>query len=552
MDAFWRQVVRIALYLRSNGITSAQDRVVVYAFNSPEWVQWELGTWLSGGMSVGIHPSTSLNDLTTMFSLAKPKLVITESNLFRDRILQSRNKTPEQEFLTELTAVPEETGICEVKTFREMEQILFELSDLPEDLKIVSEDLLSRIDPSSAQIMVFTSGTTGVPKGVKLGLKQLTFVADCLVREWNLPFGEGVLFSFLPLSHIAEKIQTLAVAISQRYTVYFNSNSERVMEELSEVKPTLFCAVPRVWERMREEVESRQPKLLRRVMEFERVSAIAEKIYLSQVKEKLGLSDLVLAVSGAAKLSSKVGDWFEKLGIEIQEIYGMSEACGLITLSARKRNTKYSGKFSGVGSAPLGVEVKLNPDGEVLVKGDQVFLGYEDDADQTDSILTADGWLKTGDLGEWVERDGKTELQIIGRNREIIKLSNGRMIAPNPIENVIKEIPEISNACVIGEGRGHVMALLTLQEATLMEYKFVPGAIEGLSVEDEALKTKIRAELNKLFREGALSERVSHFVILSREFTVDHKELTATHKINRVQIEKNFQFFIQNSYEENL
>ena len=522
VSQYWMQVVRFALALREFGI-EREDRVMLYAQNSPEWVQWELAVWLSGAISVGVHPHTLESELSQMVEQCRPRLVLVESDVYRNRI-----------------PVDVMGSSGEILTFTEaIQKILSIRSYSLEEIEARGEALLKSVNPDDACMIIYTSGTTGTPKGVMLGLKQLTFVAEVLSREWKLPYMDGQLFSFLPLAHVAEKVQTLAVALVQRYPVWFNSSYERFFPELVEVRPTLLLAVPRVWERFKEQVESKKPKLLQRVMELEKVGKVAEKIYLSQVRAQLGLDRLKFAVSGAAKLPPAVGHWFKSIGIEIQEIYGMSESAGLITLTHPERAS-----FKSVGSVPPGVEVRVMLDGEIQVRGPQVFFGYWGSPESTREVLTDDGWLLTGDLGEL-----STELTILGRNRDIIKLSNGRMVAPLPIENVLKELPEVSNVCVVGEGKPGILALITLKEDVIVDLRFTPGAIEGLAVENEELKRKIAAGIEQLVREKRIPESVSKFVILSRDFSVDLKELTQTQKLNRNQIQKSFRPFIDLQFE---
>jgi long-chain acyl-CoA synthetase len=513
---YWGQVARFALALRDFGIERG-DRVMLYAQNSPEWVQWELAVWLAGGISVGVHPHTLESELAQMLEQSSPRLILVESDLYRDRIPSISNSS---------------SGLM---TFPEaLARILSLRSYSLEEIEARGDALLRSLNPDDPSMIIYTSGTTGSPKGVMLGLRQLTFVAETLSKEWRLPYMAGQLFSFLPLAHVAEKVQTLAVALVQRYPVWFNSSYERFFQDLLEVRPTLLLAVPRVWERFKEQVESRKPKLLQRAMEFERFGKVAEKVYLSQVRSQMGLDRLRFAVSGAAKLPPVVGQWFKSIGIEIQEIYGMTESAGLITLTKPGRKD-----FVSVGSVPAGVEVRVRMDGEIEVRGPQVFFGYWGSPDSTREVLTEDGWLRTGDLGEL-----STELTILGRNRDIIKLSNGRMIAPLPIENALKELPEVSNVCVVGEGKSGILALITLKEEVIVDLRFTPGAIEGLTVESEELKKKIAAGIEQLVREKRIPEAVSRFVILSRDFSVDLKELTQTQKLNRNQIQKSFRPFI--------
>jgi long-chain acyl-CoA synthetase len=525
---YWLSVVRIAEGLISQKVARG-DRVLIYAVSSPEWMQWELGILLAGGISVGLHPHLPDRDLQSIIEQVNPKFALVPENVFRDRL-----NGIDLNFSDRTEKFP-------VYTFAEAEaKYLNEVTTETEPLLRRGEQLLKLIQAKQTQFLVFTSGTTGTPKGVMLGLSQLTYVSDVLAREWNLPFSDGSLFSFLPLAHIAEKIQSMGVAITERYPVWFNSKFENFFSEIREVRPTMLLAVPRVWERFKEQVEVQKPKLLQRVMELERLGSFAERIYLSQAKEQIGLDRLKLAVSGAVKLAPSVAEWFKGIGIEIQEIYGMSESCGLATLTHSPRTD-----FMMVGVAPAGVQVKISSDGEIWVKGSNLFNGYWGDEVLTQSVLMDDGWLKTGDLGEWGD-----ELKIIGRNRDIIKLSNGRMIAPAPIENALKEIPEVSNACLVGEGKHGLLALITLKEQVLLEFKFIPGAIEGLSVEDDALNEKIRSAISDLVAQHKIAEKIPNFIILSREFSTDHHELTVTQKLNRMRIHQNFRHFIEFKFEE--
>ena len=522
---YWLSVVRIADGLTAQKIKRG-DRILIYAVTSPEWMQWELGILLAGGVSVGLHPHLPDRDLQSIVAQVKPRFALVPENVFRDR----------------LNGVDQGSdGKISVHTFAEAEaKFLIHVTSEPEVLLRRGDQLLKKIKPTDSQFIVFTSGTTGTPKGVKLGLSQLTYVSDVVTREWNLPFSDGNLFSFLPLAHIAEKIQSMGVAISERYPVWFNSKYENFFSEIREVRPSMLLAVPRVWERFKEKVEVQKPKVLQRVMEIERLGPFAERMYLNQAREQIGLDRLKLAVSGAVKLAPSVAEGFKGIGIEIQEIYGMSESCGLATLTHAKRKG-----FDSVGVAPAGLQVKVATDGEIWIKGPNLFNGYWEDQALTDSVLMEDGWLKTGDLGEW-----DPELKIIGRNRDIIKLSNGRMIAPSPIENALKEIPEVSNACLVGEGKHGLLALITLKENVLMEYKFIPGAIEGLSVEAEDLKEKIRSAIDELLLQNKIAEKIPNFIILSREFSTDHHEVTLTQKLNRSRIHQNFRHFIEFKFEE--
>lgn len=523
--AFWYQVVRTALYLQAEGLERG-DRVLIYASNSPEWVQWELGTVLAGGVSVGVHPNISESELGSMLTESEPKWILAESDHFVDQIRAVA------------TTLKSELG--KVMSFANgAEAIVKSVAEQDGGISRSAEKLLAGLEPNEPQFIVYTSGTTGKPKGVLLSIQQLTLASDVLAREWNLPYMEGSLFSFLPLAHVAEKIQTISVAISMRYPVWFNSQYDQFLSELKEARPTILLAVPRVWEKIRDAVEQHKPKMLQRVKDLQFIGEVAEKLYLAQIREQLGMDQLKLAVSGAAKLSPIVAEWFTSIGIEIQEIYGMSETTGLISMTHPKKKDHES-----VGRPVASMEVMISPEGEIWVKGPLVFLGYFRDESATQEVMVRDSWLKTGDLGELREGD----LYLLGRNREIIKLSNGRMIAPVPIENALQAIPEVSNACVLGEGTSHLTALVTLKESVLMDIRFVPGAIEGLTVEDEALKKKVQAAIQELQDSGKLAYPVHRVILLSREFSQEKGELTPTQKLNRRRVHENFKDFLEFFY----
>jgi long-chain acyl-CoA synthetase len=523
VKSYWLQVIRIAIFLeRRIPSPGSRGRVAIFAPNSPEWVHWELGTWLAGMISIGIHANTLRNEYEKMIAVAKPDLILSDTHEHSNFVDQ------------------EDT----VLTFRDASRLLVEM--VPEDEKSLirlGEQMLSRLNSSVPCMSIFTSGTTGTPKGVMLGLSQLTFVADSLAREWNLPFVNGVLYSFLPLVHIAEKIHSVAVALTMRYPVWFNSGFDRFVPELQEVRPTMLLAVPRVWQRMKEQVEIHKPKLVNLLSEVKWVGGFLDQVYLNQVRESLGLDRLKLAVSGAAKLPPSVYEWFCHIGIDIQEIYGMSETSGLITISHPPRSVELA---KTVGVVPSGTEVKLSPEGEVWVKGPHVFQSYDGDGEETDAVLLPDGWMKTGDLGEWIaDHHGDQHLHLIGRIREIIKLQNGRMIAPVPIENELKKIPEISNVCLLGDEFPGLIALVTLKENVLLDYKFKPGMVEGAVIEDDELKKRIRESMDQLYRDRMISERIYRFFILSRDFELGYGEITPTQKLNRNGIRKNFEHFLE-------
>lgn len=525
VEAMVEQVARIAQALKVSGF-EPEDKVAIYAHNCPEWVEWELATILAGGISVGVHPNLPTSDLGLIFHEINPKYILCESETYIKKI-EGHFPDSAQVFSWEkaLEWVKTNSSGFEDSTKTDWGKVFFRLL---ESMR------------GGVHFLVYTSGTMGRPRGVQLGLQQLTRSSDMISREWNLPFADGSLFSFLPLAHVAEKLQTLGIALTNRYTVWFNSDFNYVFEELNEVRPTFLLGVPRFWERLKDGVESKRPIFL----DGTRFSKLKpslwmqkkmDSLFYSQVKHALGLEKLKIAVSGAAKLSPAVYEWYQKIGVSISEIYGMSETCGLITMTEYREHRDPT----IVGKPPRGIEIKIEKNGEIYVKGDHLFLGYYAQGEADTEMFN--GWLKTGDLGEL---NAQGELKIIGRDREIIKLSNGRMVAPVPIENALKEIPEISNACVLGEGKDGLIALVTLRDKALMEVRFIPGAIEGVTVESPVLKESIWKSIEAFYAQGKIKEKIKKLVILSREFSIEEKEITPTQKINRRRISQNFSYFL--------
>jgi len=292
------------------------------------------------------------------------------------------------------------------------------------------------------------------------------------------------MFSFFPLCHIAEKIQTVGVAITQHYLVTYASSFDKVSEELPDVQPTLLLSVPRLWEkddgrasRRRwllkwapsaklmdwaldlgtKVAETRFANRAPNPIELLKLKA-ADTLVLGKVRKKLGLDNLHTAASGAAALPAHVARWFRTIGIEILEDFGQTESTGVICMT--ERGVESSGT---VGRAVAGIEVKIAEDGEVLCRGRNVFVGYFKDEAATAEVLR-DGWLYTGDLGEL---DARGLLRIRGRKKEILKTSGGKMVAPLPIEEALKAASIISQVCMVGDGRKYVAALITLTEASI-------------------------------------------------------------------------------------
>ena len=558
---FRDRVYYLALFLESRGI-GPSDVGTVFSINCAEWVHMDMAYLLIGAKSAGIYPNSTAKDVLYV-------LDHTESKVFSVRGKQSFKKItgddgkfnfPERISLivvfdgdTSLStnAVSYEAAVAEGK----------KLASVKSSKKM--KDYLSKIDPKAPSIMIYTSGTTGNPKGALLSHDNLVFTSDLAIDYWKITGKGGEMFSFLPLCHVAEKLQTVGVGISGHFTVSYATSFENVSKELPEVQPNVLLCVPRLWEKMMEGVQNKLSRATgaKKVMADwalavgARVAAakyagktpnpldvaqlvVANKLVIGKIRHALGLARATTVASGAAPLPAVVSRWFRSIGIEILEDFGQTESTGVICM------TEPGVESAGTVGKPLpGTEFRLAEDGEILTKGRHVFVGYFKDKESTDKCLVG-GWLATGDLAE-VTPAGL--IRIKGRKKEILKTSGGKMIAPAPIEELLKTGPMISQAVLVGDNRKYLSALFTLSEATLEDYKKRVGA-NGRIVTDESIVSAIGKHVEQVNRDLASYEQVKKFTVLANEFSIAEGEMTPTLKMKRNIIETHYRDVIDSMY----
>jgi long-chain acyl-CoA synthetase len=552
------RVYHLALYFESRGITP-QDIGCVFGPNSAQWVHADLGMLLLGGKSAGIYPNSIEKDVLYVLEHTDAKVLSVANREFFDKVGGPGKNLPPQVkvilmFDGDASVSPLAMGY---------EDALKEgraLAAKPGAKKI--SDFLGRIDPKAPAFMIYTSGTTGNPKGALLSHDNFTFTSDIVSKYWKLPYARGSLFSFLPLCHVAEKLQSVAVGISQRYTVNYATKFDAVSIELPEIQPQLMLSVPRLWEKMMEGVlikVKNSPPAKKKLAEWAlsvgaRVSKIklagkspsaldhaqyliADKLVLSKVRHALGLGRCETLASGAAALSPHVSRWFRCLGMEILEDYGQTETTGVVCMTEPEKDSSGT-----VGRALPGIEVKIAEDGEILTRGRQVFVGYYKDDEATKKTFV-DGWLATGDLGEYTD---KGTIRIKGRKKEILKTSGGKMVAPLPIEEELKAAPMISQACMVGDNRKYLSILVTLSESAMKELGTANSS--SRTIEDSKAVAQVKAHIDTLNHKLASFEQIKRFAILAQEFSIEKGEMTPTLKMKRNVIEKNYADIIEGLY----
>ncbi|MGK3966409.1 long-chain fatty acid--CoA ligase [Sorangium sp. So ce118] len=556
------RVYHLALFIESRGFDASQIGAIL-SYNCPQWVHVDLAALLVGGKSAGLYPNSTAKDIQYILSHTEATLLSVQNKEYYQKISAGGGESD----------VPE--GVRWVLVFEgdasfspkaiSYEQALAEgraLAQQPGAKKYA--DYLAKIDPNAGAFLIYTSGTTGNPKGAMLSHHNLAYTSDIASKYWGLPLARGSMFSFLPLCHIAEKLQSVGVGITKRSTVNFCSKFENVATELPDVQPTLLLCVPRLWEKMMEGVMAKvrggkgaKKKLAEwafsvgaRVAEAKFAQRapspldlvqlkLADKLVLSKVRTALGLSKAEVIASGAAALAPHITRWFRALGLDILEAFGQTESTGIISM------TEPGVESAGTVGKPVpGVEFKLADDGELLTRGPHVFMGYFKDEAATQAALEG-GWLHTGDLGEWNERG---QLKIRGRKKEILKTSGGKMIAPLPIEERLKAAEIISQVCMVGDGRKYISALITLTEGKLAELKD-RGALNGdAAITSPEVVNQVKVHIDSLNAGLASFEQIKKFTVLGREFSVQDGEMTPTLKMKRNVIEQRFRGVIDQMY----
>ncbi len=560
---FCDRVYWLALFLESRGMGS-KDIGSIFSYNCPEWVQMDLAPLLLGAMSTGIYPNSTPKDILYILNHTESRFFAVQNKEYFKRIVgdQGESGLPSRIELILVFDGDESISPKAVSFEKAIEEGKRRASQ--SGAKSLSQ-YLKLMDPNAGAFMIYTSGTTGHPKGAILSHDNLVFTVDRVAEHWKLKMGKGrTLFSFLPLCHVAEKLQNVGAGISLRYNVYYCTQFESVGQELPEAQPRLLLCVPRVWEKMMEGVQKKldHSSFLRKQLAHWALSVggrvaesrmahqtpqlkdwlqwqVADRVLLSKIRHALGLALAETTASGAAVLSPSVCKWFRAIGVEINEAYGQTESTAVICMTQRGEDC-----IGTVGTAVQGLEVKLAEDGEILTRGRHVFKGYFKDDVGTAQVLEG-GWLHTGDLGEY---DARKMIRIRGRKKEILKTSGGKMVAPLPIEEALKCVPMISQVCMVGDGRKYLSALITLSESKLAELSQSNGALKGNVITTPQVVNEVKQHVDQLNEGLASYEQIKKFAILAREFSIAEGEMTPTLKMKRNVIESRYQQLIEKFY----
>ncbi len=530
--------------------------VAILGFNRPEWVIFDIAAMAAGGVPAGIYTTNSPAECRYIIGHAEAPIVLLENEEQWQKINQVRHELPALRHVVMMkgTEIDDELVMS-------WDEFMAKAAETSED---EFQARLNALEMDQLATLIYTSGTTGPPKGVMLSHDNLAWTAAQTVQMFQVTHDDTTL-SYLPLSHIAEQIFSIHVPATSGGAVYYAESIDKLADNLREVQPSVFFAVPRVWERFHAGVVAKLAEATgakAKIADWARdvVSkvtalrcegkeptgllagqyAVAKKLVIDKVKPQLGMSNARVLGVGAAPINPEILEFFGSLDLIIHEVYGQSEDTG-------PTSTNRPGKvrFGSVGPAWPGTEVEVADDGEILVKGRNVFLGYYREEAATAETLV-DGWLHSGDLGAF---DADGFLWITGRKKDIIITAGGKNVAPRPLEAALKNHPLVSEVVLIGDRRKFLSALVTLDEETTAAFIEVHG-ISTPPYESEQIIKELDAAVTELNQNFARVEQIKKFTVLARQLSIEGGELTPTLKVKRNKVSEHFAAEIDAMYAE--
>jgi long-chain acyl-CoA synthetase len=557
------EMTACGLVLSAWGINAA-DHVAILSDNRPEWLFADLGIQLLEARSVGIYQTNPPADVGYILKHAQCRVVFAEDQEQVDKLLDEHGGAEAVEHIV----VFDERGTSQYEDPRLMSWTEFRAHGvkLLKEHTTWLETRLAQSDPETPTMVVYTSGTTGRPKGALLSPANATRLNPTLAKALGLSSKDQVL-SYLPLCHVAEKIFSLFLPLSVGAVVHFGESIETIRADLKEVSPTVFLGVPRIWEKMYASMvlKMKDASWLKRMLfdwayktgkavEHKRRNAganlwdsarywMADFLVFRPLQEKFGLRRCVLPISGAAPIAPDLLESFHGIGIRILEGFGMTECSGVSHL-----NPKGAARIGTVGKALTGCECRTAPDGEVLIRGPHVFKGYLHNETATADTIDGDGWLHTGDLGHI---DELGYLSITGRKKEIIITAGGKNISPEKIENAMKMSPYIKETVAIGDQRKFISALIQIDADAVGDWA-VRRDLTYTSFSDLSQKPAvydlIKSAVHQNNERLARVEQVRAFKLFDKELHQDDGELTATQKVRRRAITERYAPLIESIY----
>jgi long-chain acyl-CoA synthetase len=534
---YGRRVDRVAAALEELGVEPG-ERVAILSGNRFEWHVADLGILSHGNVTVPLYPTSSAEQIAYLLGHSESRLCFVENRDLLARVLQVRDDLPRLDRIV-VFADEVSSDVPGVVSFR---SLCAEGSQRLEREPELVEQCASRIRPDELATLVYTSGTTGPPKAAMILHSNIIWTLRSVISMFEIEHGERFL-SFLPLSHVAERMMSDFAPIVVGGDTWFAEGIGTVARDLRDCRPTIFFGVPRIWEKMRDLVVAKltdangaDPAVLPPHMALD--VAVGAKI-----RAGLGLDEAQILVSGAAPIHPDLLRFLHGIGLPVMELYGQTETCGPTTC-----NPQHDNRIGTVGKAIPGVTLRIADDGEILVKGGNVCAGYFHDPKSTSELIDEEGWMHSGDTGA-LDEDGY--LRIVGRKKDLIITAAGQNIAPQDIEMGLRRHELISEAVVIGEGRRYLTALLTLDADGSAEWARKRGKdSEPVSLaSDPDIADEVDRFVESENSRRARVERVRRYRILPCSFSVTNDELTPTLKVKRNVVNHKYRDLIDEMYE---
>lgn len=555
----WLQASReIAMGLRSLGITKGEIACILSETRA-EFYLVDLGIMGAGAIAAALYTAYPVTELVRNIEAAAPRYLFVE-----DATTLAKLETAAQEHGDKLPdhvilMIGEREGVLSLESLRLRGRDALDRN--PAEFSRIQEEL----SPGDPAILYLTSGATGEPK---MGLtSHAAILANIDMGPVVLPIHpEDSTLVFLPSAHIAQRIVLELVPMRMGTPVWFSESLARMPSELKSIRPTVFLAPPRVWERMFTTIQNeirKRPAPLRKIFYgalglgleaarcrqegkpvpgwMSRLLKVADKLVFSKIRERLG-GRIRIAASGAAPLGKDLAEFFSAIGMPLIEGYGLTEA-GVICFNPLGRS-----KPGSIGVLLPGIQARLAEDGELQVKTPCIFNGYYKDEAATRSVLSEDGWFSTGDIAE-LDDDGYW--YITGRKKELIVSSNGKKIYPARIENLFKMEPVVNQILLVGDKKPYVTALLTLNMMNVKHLKGMEHANSEAAADvakAEPVAKAVKDAVARVNRQLADFEQIRRFRVLDRDFSIEHGELTPTMKIRRSRVLENYRELVSQLY----
>ncbi|MHA7923894.1 MAG: AMP-dependent synthetase/ligase [Marinobacter sp.] len=556
---YYRRARHFGLGLRAMGLEPG-GHVAIISENRVEWVIGQMGIGLVQGICVGVYPTSPWNEVAYVLEHSDAEFVICEDQEQTDKVLEAWPDLPKLKYciaidMKGLRYYPEPPSAFEDIEARGRE---FEMQHPG-----LVDELLDGQQMDDTALMIYTSGSTGRPKGAMISWQNLHAAAPGLIELLQAD-EHGSSLSYLPLCHVAEQAFTNIAPVYVGSTVSFGESLRTIQEDLREIAPTFFLGVPRIWEKLHSSIYIKiqetgrfrqalfnwairvcSPMAMKPRSEWNLkekcLYSVSYWLVLRALQNFIGLRRCTIALTGAAPISTGILEFFRTIGIPLVEVYGQTESTGVAT--AQPVDDVHLGT---VGVAISGVEVKLGEHNEIIMRGGSMFKGYYKNDEATASTLM-DGWLHTGDVGEW--RDG--QLKIVDRLKDIMITAGGKNLSPTEIENTIKASPYIKECIVIGEARKYVSALIQIDFDTVAKWaeqeRIAYTTFRSLT-EQERVNELIQNEVNRGNEQLPQVAQIKRFHLLTKELDHDDDEVTATMKVRRSNIYEKYTDVIESLY----